>query len=160
MSYIQNRVMSVVPIGGVATLTPNSGGSVGPTAGTINLLGGTGISTVGNPGTSTVTINLTGVTNLTYTSVNHAASPYTVLTSDDYISCDVTGGAITVKLPNAPVVGKVWIIKDKVGLAAANNITVTTVGGAVLIDGATSYILNTAYESANVIFNGTSYEIY
>ena len=160
MSYIQNRLMSVVPIGGIATLTGDSGGSVSPLVGNVNLISGTGISVVGNPATHTLTISTTGVTNLTYRTVLFPASPYTVVTADDYISCDVTGGAITVKLPNAPVVGKVWIIKDKVGLAASNNTTITTVGGAVLIDGATSYVLNTAYESANVIFNGTSYEIY
>ena len=63
-------------------------------------------------------------------------------------------------MPNAPATGRTYIIKDKVGLAGTSNITVTTVGGAVTIDGATTFVLNTAYESVNVIFNGTSYEIY
>ena len=203
MSFILNRLSSVIPIGGVATLTGNSGGAVGPSAGNINVVGSGDITVVGNPGTNTltitasaavadtyttnsgsavpalnvlqivggtgittsgsgntVTIATTGVTNLTYTAVNHAASPYTVLTSDDYISCDVTAGVISVLLPNAPATGKVWIIKDKVGLAGTSNITVTTVGGAVNIDGATTFVINTAYQSASVIFNGVSYEIY
>lgn len=160
MSFILNPLSSVVPIGGVATLTGNSGGAVGPTAGNINVLGGTGITVTGNPGTSTLTITSSGVTNLTYTGVNHAASPYTVLLADDYISCDVTAGVITVLLPNAPATGKVYIIKDKVGLAATSNITVTTVGGAVTIDGATSIAMNTNYQAIQVIFNATSYEIF
>jgi trimeric autotransporter adhesin len=203
MSFILNRVSSVIPIGGVATLTGNSGGVVSPTVGNINVVGTGDITVTGNPGTSTltisgsaaiadtyttdsgsavpalnvlqvrggtgistsgagntITITTTGVTNLTYTGVNHAASPYTVLTADDYISCDVTAGVITVLLPNAPATGKVWTIKDKVGLAASSNITITTVGGAVTIDGATSFVMNTAYEAVNVIFNGVSYEIY
>lgn len=101
-----------------------------------------------------------GLTNLAYTGVNHLASPYTVLVTDDYISCDVTGGVITVKLPNAPATGKSYIIKDKVGLAATSNITITTVGGSVTIDGSTSVAMNTAYEVMNVIFNGSNYEIW
>lgn len=99
-------------------------------------------------------------TTVTVTSVNNAASPYTVLSTDYFLSCDVTAGVITVRLPNAPATGRVFIIKDLVGLAATSNITITTVGGAVNIDGATSYVMNTAYQSANVVFNGTSYMVY
>lgn len=40
----------------VETLTGDSGGAVGPTGGNIDVLGGTGIVTTGNPGTSTLTI--------------------------------------------------------------------------------------------------------
>lgn len=44
--------------GDVSTLTGNSGGAVGPTAGNINVIGdGTSITVVGNPGTSTLTIS-------------------------------------------------------------------------------------------------------
>jgi len=101
-----------------------------------------------------------GTTTLTYTAVNHAASPYTVLVSDDYLGADVTAGVISILLPNAPATGKVVIVKDKVGLAATSNITVTTVGGAVTLDGSTSFVMNTAYQSAEFIFNGASYEIF
>ena len=44
--------------GTVQSLTGNTGGAVLPTAGNIDTLGGELINTVGNPGTSTVTINL------------------------------------------------------------------------------------------------------
>lgn len=43
----------------VETLTGNSGGAVPPTANNINILGGTGINIVGNPGTSTLTVTAT-----------------------------------------------------------------------------------------------------
>lgn len=95
-----------------------------------------------------------------YTAVNHAASPYTVLSTDRYLSCDVTAGVITILLPNAPTNYTTYIIKDKVGLAATSNITVTTVGGAVNVDGATTFVMNTAYQAVSLIFNGTSYEVY
>lgn len=44
--------------GGVVTLTGDSGGALSPTAGNINILGGTGVSVAGAG--STLTINLTG----------------------------------------------------------------------------------------------------
>jgi hypothetical protein len=95
-----------------------------------------------------------------YTGTSHAATPYVVAATDYYISVDVTAGVVQVNLPNAPASNRIFVIKDKVGLAATSNITVTTVGGAVNIDGATTYVMNTAYESIQLIFNGTSYEIY
>ncbi len=47
----------------VETLTGNSGGAVGPTANNINTVGTGSITIVGNPGTSTLTTQLTGLTN-------------------------------------------------------------------------------------------------
>jgi len=44
------------------TLTGNSGGAVGPTAGNINTVGTGSITIAGNPGTSTLTTQLTGLT--------------------------------------------------------------------------------------------------
>lgn len=95
-----------------------------------------------------------------YVTTNHAASPYTALSTDFYISADVTGGVVTVKLPDAPSTGRAFAIKDKIGNASVNNITVTTVTGAVTIDGSTSYVINTNYHSVLVIFNGVSYEVW
>ena len=145
----------------VLTLTGNSGGIVGPTGGNINVVGTGSVTVTGNPGTSTLTIAVTGTTEvIPYVSVNHAASPYTALATDYYISADVTAGVVSIFLPNAPVTGRVYIVKDKVGLAATSNITVTTPGGTVTIDGVTSYAMNTAYQSLQVIFDGTNYQIF
>jgi hypothetical protein len=141
----------------VETLTGNTGGAVGPTANNINVVGSGGLTVTGNPGTSTLTISASSI-NYTYTNVN--ATPYTVLATDQYLSVDCSGGIITVRLPNTPVLGQAFIIKDRTGSAAANNITVTTPGGATLIDGAATFVMNTAYESINVIGNGTSYEVF
>lgn len=133
------------------------GSSAGaPTAAT--LTAGTGIS-ISN-GHNSITISATGTTTLTYTAVNHAASPYTVLSTDDFIGVNATAGVVSILLPNAPATGRVLIIKDSNGQAATNNITVTTVGGAVTIDGSTSYVMKTNYQSIQVIFNGTSYEVF
>lgn len=94
------------------------------------------------------------------TALDNTDSPYTVLTTDYYLSCNVTSGTLTIQLPNAPTTGSVWVVKDSAGQAATNNITVTTVGGVVTLDGATSFVMNTAFEAANFLFNGTSYEVF
>lgn len=101
-----------------------------------------------------------------YTNVTHAMSPYTVVTSpansaDFYISVDCSGGAVTLKFPNAPNFKQLWIVKDRTGSASTNNITITTVGGAVTVDGQTSYIITSNYGAVNLLANATpSYEVW
>jgi hypothetical protein len=135
---------------------------IGSTAGVpaaATLTAGSNVSITNASNSITIAAN-TAAQVVNYTGVNHAASPYTVLSTDYYISCDVTAGVITVKLPNGPSTGRIFTVKDKVGLSATSNITVTTVGGAVNIDGATSYTISTNYAAINLIFNGTSYEVF
>lgn len=145
--------------GNVQTLTGNSGGAVGPSGNNINILGTTGQLTVtGNPGTSTLTIALTSDQYLAYTSVT--TTPYVVTATDCFLGVSTSGGIKTIQLPNAPSTGRFIVIKDATGNAATNNITVTTVGGAVNIDGAVTYTMNAAYQSISVLFNGTSYLVW
>lgn len=101
--------------------------------------------------------------NLTYTSVNNAASPYTVLSTDQFIGVDVTGGAVTVKLPNAPSTGRVIRIKNTAGdpsPVGSSPISVTTVGGTVTIEGVTTYTINVKLVSISLIFDGSNYRIF
>lgn len=114
--------------------------------------------------------NLTGIAALTTSGIvtqgsgqvwkttSPGAYPYVVLTTDYVILVD-TSVARTIQLPNAPTTNSAWVIKDSVGSAGTNNVTVTTVGGAVLIDGAASQPINTNYESFTVIFTGASYSV-
>lgn len=155
MSYIQNRISSVVPIGGVATLTGNSGGAVSPTAGNINVVGSGIVTVTGNPGTSTLTIAVSG--DLDYAVTSTSTTPYVVTATDQVIAMDSTGAIKTVQLPNAPSTGRWITIKDSAGTAAAFNITVTTVGGVVLIDSAATFVMNSAYQSVTVVFDGSKY---
>ncbi len=101
---------------------------------------------------------IVGITPYAYTNVN--TTPYVVLVTDVYLGVDSSGGAIQINLPNAPVVGRVIVIKDRTGSAAINAITVTTVGGVVLIDGAITFVMNTNYQSIQVLFDGTTYQIF
>lgn len=102
--------------------------------------------------------NPPGTITLHYTSVT--TSPYVVLDTDEFLGVTTSSIAITVELPNAPTVGRVYIIKDISGSAVAHNITVTTVGGVVLIDAATTYVMNAAFEAVQVLFNGTKYLVF
>lgn len=119
---------------------------------------GSGITVTNAPGS--ITIAATGLTTIAYTGIDNTDTPYTVLSGDYYIGADTTGGVISVLFPNAPTTGRVYIVKDSAGTAATSNITVTTVGGAVLLDGAATYVMNTAYQAAQFVFNGASYEVF
>jgi hypothetical protein len=123
-----------------------------------NLTAGPGIA-ITNAANST-TISATGTTTLTVTPVNFAASPYTVLGTDEFLAVQSSGGAITIRLPNAPATGRVYTIKDSTGNASTNNISVTTVGGVVLIDAAATYIMSSNYQAINVNFTGAAYSVY
>lgn len=102
----------------------------------------------------------TGLLTLNYTGVTFASSPYTVLSTDTFIGVNSTSGPVTVLLPNAPAVGRVYIVKDISGTAFSNNITVTTAGGTVLIDLTTTLVMNTPLQAAQFLFNGTKYLIF
>ena len=93
------------------------------------------------------------------TTINNTNSPYTVLSTDEVIECDSSAGAISILLPNAPSTGRIIIIKDYTGGAATNNVTITTVGGVVNLDNATSMIYRTAFFERSFIFDGTRYLI-
>jgi Flp pilus assembly pilin Flp len=85
------------------------------------------------------------------------AISYTVLVTDYYVGVTDTSAARTMSLPNAPTTNQVFVIKDESGAASVNNISITTVGGAVLLDGLTTIKISQNYGAVKVIFNGTSY---
>jgi hypothetical protein len=129
------------------------------------LIGSTGVDPVAaalTPGTNIQISNGTGSITIAANIITRTAvssSPYVVLSTDYFLSVN-TATAITVQLPNAPTTGRTFAIKDSTGNSTVNNITVTTVGGTVLIDGATNYLINNNYSSIQTIFNGTSYEVF
>lgn len=145
-----NVVASAAPLSGQLPI-----GSTGVDPVLAGLTGGTNITVTNGPGSITIDANV-----LNITSLDDTDSPYTALATDYYLSCNVSAGVLTIDLPDAPTTGRVFIVKDSGGDAGANNITVTTVGGVVNIDGAATFVMNTAFEASNFIFNGTSYEVW
>ena len=94
------------------------------------------------------------------TFLTDADSPYTLLPTDYYLSCDITSGPLTILMPNTDSGGRTTVIKDSTGNSETNNITITTPGGIVTIDGQTTFLIDTPYEAFDIIFNGTFYEIF
>lgn len=140
----------------VATQYVTDDGTVSPIANVLNVLGDAAVKTDGNTA-GTIKIIATDVAE-NYVRITSAQSPYVVQADDYFISCDSSAGPVIVQLPNAPTQYDQFVVKDGTGDAQTNDITVTTVGGAVLIDGDTSVVFMDDYESLELIYNGASYE--
>lgn len=93
------------------------------------------------------TYKITTITSSTYT----AGNEFVILCNDD-----VAGGAITVNLPTAiGISGKMYHIKK---LGTTGNITVDG-NGSQTIDGATTAVLTTQYESIQIVSDGANWSI-
>jgi len=154
------HTLTVSAVAEIPTSFVTDSGTATPIAHVLRVVGGTNVSTSGL--TNTITINSTSTQfAFNYTNVNHAASPYTVLTTDNYISVDCSGGVVTLNFPNTPVAKQIWIIKDRTGSCATNNITITTPGGTDTFDGQTSLIMDSNYMSLNLLANAShNYEVW
>lgn len=143
---------------GVLTLSGNTGGAVSPDgSGNISLTGSNGI--VISPSGGGLSVANTGTGAVPYTMITSANSPYTVLSTNSFISANSTAGIITIVLPVGVPVGTFYTVKDRLGSASINNITVSVSGGA-LIDGALSFVLSTNHQSEQFLFDGTNYEVF
>ena len=148
---------SVASSPSVATTYDENTGTATPAANVLNVLGSGNITTSGSGNTITITDTPAQIaTNYT----NVTTTPYVVTATDYYLSVDTSTLAITIELPNAPTTYRLFVVKDRIGNAMANNVSITTVGGAVTIDGETTYTLNQPFEAVDILFNGTSYEIF
>jgi hypothetical protein len=144
----------------VATSFVTDNGTVIPAANIVNINGGDGVEVIANPnGSNNMVINLTDVAN-EYTNVTFAMSPYTVTDTDYFISVDATGGAVTINLPDAPTANRQFIIKDRLGQSASNNITIKSLTGASTIDQQATYTFVDNYESADYLYNSSNYEVF
>lgn len=155
-SILLGQGTSAVTALGAATNGQIPIGSTGADPVLATISAGSNISITNAAGSITIdAVSGSQVVNLTPVST----TPYVASATDYFLSVD-TSVAITIQMPNAPSTGRVFVIKDATNNASVNNITVTTVGGVVLIDGSASYVMNQNYGSASFIFNGTSYEVF
>lgn len=123
------------------------------------IIAGAGITVTPTTGTgaNSVTISASGSQKLTVRSCT--ATPVTVTDTDDVLSIEVPGSVpVEVDLP-AGVLGRVFTIKDALGLASATADITIYPDGTDTIDGTTAAVINVPYGSVTVIFNGTTWLI-
>lgn len=155
--------MNIVATGAAAkdTIITNTNGSMTLTAGE-SVLDAMNFTASGAAGG----INLTAGTNgillssgqkVKVTSVATAASPYTVLGTDYFITTDSTGGALTLTLPASPATGRAIVVYDGVGQAGGNAVTIDGNGKNIAASGtsAATKTVATAYGSKILTYNGT-----
>lgn len=104
--------------------------------------------------------NLPPVIAAQYTSVNNAMSPYTVTSTDYFISVDASGGPVTINLPDGPTANREFIVKDRLGQSKTNNITIKSLSGGTTIDGHASYMFIDNYESLECLYHSANYEVF
>ncbi len=136
----------------IPTAFVTDSGTAVPIANTLQVLGGSEITTSGATNVITVTFTgSTGAQTVNYTGV--ATTPYVVLPTDYYLGVN-TSVPRTIKMPNAPATGRIFVVKDVTGTSAANPITVETVGGTPI------YTINSSEQAISLIWNGAAYELY
>lgn len=125
-------------------------------SGTVNYCG---LSFIGTSATSLIntTTQSPGVkSNDAVKVIAPGSYPYTTKPQDAVIIVDTSSARTIVPLAS-PVTGQMHTIKDNVGSAATNNITITPSGAN--IDGSASTTINIAYGSITIVFNGTQWNI-
>lgn len=106
--------------------------------------------------TAAAITNSTGV--VASTTVKTTSGGYTQLATDEVVVINKASGAATaVTLLASPETGRVITIIDGKGDANTNNITITPAAGN--INGAASYVINVAYRSVTLAYNGTEWNI-
>jgi hypothetical protein len=128
-------------------------GTATPVANNLNIFGDSASILTSATG-STVTVHFTPFIR------DISTTPYVVVSIDFFLAVDASGSPITIHMPNTTTTGRVFVVKDWKGQANLNNIIITTPGGVALFDGFTSYTMNAQYQSVNLIFDGTNYQLW
>ena len=86
----------------------------------------------------------------------NADTPYALLGTDYVVAGDTSAGVLTVTLPASPATGRVFIVTDKAGNAAASNITVDGNGKNIAAAGtaAGTKVIDSAYGSMYLVYTG------
>lgn len=115
------------------------GNTTGNTLTKTTLTAGSNITITNGSGSITIASTATSTLSQTTKTAN-----YTILSTDDIIFCDTSGGAFTLTLPNPSTVsGKIYRIIDSTGNFNANNLTLARFGTEKIEGLAASKILQT-----------------
>jgi hypothetical protein len=155
-----NRIISFIAgptvnnLGNAFIITPHTGDTIGNLAASVSwaIFSGGGRITIQDTAATVWTI-VERSTNNIYTKV---ITTHSILSYEDIVPCDTTGGAFTVTLPISPIVGERHEIHDVGGDAVANNITIAPGGGNKINGLAANVLINTNYETRFFIWTGIS----
>lgn len=156
-SLILGQGTSAMTALGAATNGQIPVGSTGADPVLATITAGTNTSVTNGAGTITIGASQAVVAN-NYSVAN--ATPYVAAATDYYITVDTSTIAITIQLPDAPTNYRTFIIKDSAGNASVRNVTVTTVSGIKLLDGAATFVMNTNYQAAQFLYDGFGYQVF
>ncbi len=102
--------------------------------------------------------NYTGTLRQIPTVISSQTATYAILASDEFIPCNVSGGAFTATLPTAVgATGKIYKIK-RMDQTLGTALTIATTS-AQTIDGSTTTTLDTQYEMLEVMSDGSNWHI-
>lgn len=158
MSQYGKGISNSGPGGFIQTLTGNSGGPVSPTAGNINVVGTGVITVVGDPGTSTLTVGITGTT-------NHAVQVGNASGSLTSIPVGLTGEVLTGVTGGDPVfaalppVAAIETINGDFGSVTGSVVSIlgSSAGSSVSFSGAaTTMTLDVTDSNSNTIVGESS----
>lgn len=164
VTYRQADLTTASGTGATTTVQAQNETGTTSTGGDLNLTSGTGTSNNGN-----VNLQAGGVTTARVTTnkvvylkgqrrnVTSVTGTYQVLVTDDYIAITTLASPFTITLPASPTTGDAYTIKDAVGNAATNNVTVS--GNGANIDGAASIVLSQNYAAVELTYTGTQWSI-
>ena len=143
--------------GGTQTSTANQS-LLYNNAGTVTLQGHVGHALIANTTTIASTSTSKFITNAgRRLATNVRTANYTVQTTDEVIIVGTLSSSITITLPTSPTAGDTYTVKDQAGGTAINNVIIS--GNGNNIDGASTYTMNTNYESVTVVFANGSWSI-
>lgn len=91
-------------------------------------------------------------------SITAVTGTYLVQATDENLVITTNAAPFTITLPASPSTGDLYTVKDSVGNAGTNHITVS--GNGNNIDGSASFIISTNYGSIILIFNGSTWSVY
>lgn len=124
----------------------------------LSIVAGAGITVAPTTNTGATEITISAATNQIVAVRIATTTPITVTNTDDVVSSQVPGPvAVAVTLP-AGVLGRVFNIKDGLGLAApATPITITPAAGT--IDGSATATIDAPFGSLTLVYDGVQWLI-
>lgn len=140
-----------------ATGTTTVGGELRLTSGSGTTTNGAVVLQVAGTTTASVVTNKFVFNRGTRRNVTAVTGTYQVLATDDFLSINTIAAPFTITMPATPTLGDTYKIKDAVGGAAANNVTIS--GNGVNIDGTASIVLSQNYAAVELTYTGTQWSV-